>query len=72
MRYQTFDEWAAEGYHVVRGERSLIRNPMGVPLFAECQVEANDAGFDPMPNIDSLFDCGDSDDPLDNDPYLYT
>lgn len=71
MRYLTFDQWRAEGYSVMYGERSHKRGLLGEALFNEMQVQEIDGGsFDPMAEIDSLFDA-DSDDPL-GDPFLFT
>jgi hypothetical protein len=34
----TYDQWKADGYQVVRGEKATGRNADGVPTFTEDQV----------------------------------
>jgi len=36
---KTFQEWKDQGYHVVKGEKSVSRNEAGVSLFSRNQVE---------------------------------
>lgn len=37
MKFKTYDEWLAAGYHVVKGEKSHRRS-FGKPVFSEKQV----------------------------------
>lgn len=37
----SYDEWAASGYHVIKGQKSQLRDIEGVPQFTKDQVEAN-------------------------------
>jgi hypothetical protein len=38
MKWNTFDGWFEEGYGVKKGEKSVLRQPDGKPLFNENQV----------------------------------
>lgn len=42
MKWQTFEEWKAEGFYVRKGEKSVLKQPDGVSLFNEEQVEEDD------------------------------
>jgi hypothetical protein len=39
MKYKTFQEWKDEGFHVIKGEKSKIRNKHGKCLFSKNQVK---------------------------------
>ena len=43
--WNTYDGWAAEGYHVRRGEKSRKRIN-GVPVFSFDQVDEDELDFD--------------------------
>lgn len=38
---KTFKEWKAEGYHVMKGQKSTGRNTQGEATFSQKQVERN-------------------------------
>ncbi|QDP62324.1 MAG: hypothetical protein Unbinned8472contig1000_24 [Prokaryotic dsDNA virus sp.] len=42
MTWKTFEEWKEEGYSVIKGEKSVLRDPDGVCLFNEGQVQETD------------------------------
>lgn len=37
----TFDEWKAKGYHVIKGQKATGRNSKGVATFMSSQVKEN-------------------------------
>lgn len=39
MRYKTFEQWEAQGLHVIIGEKSHKRNKADQPVFSEEQVD---------------------------------
>lgn len=38
MQWMTFDKWVESGYRVIKGQKSVLRQPDGKPLFSEEQV----------------------------------
>jgi hypothetical protein len=39
---KTYDEWKLAGFHVVKGEKSVGKNNLGIAVFSELQVERDD------------------------------
>ena len=37
--YATFDEWVAQGYYIIKGSKSTLRDPEGRSLFSRDQVD---------------------------------
>jgi hypothetical protein len=46
MKYLTFKEWAGQGYHVKKGEKSTKRDDKGNALFSSNQVEQSLQEYD--------------------------
>lgn len=47
--YRTYNEWKAQRYHVMKGQKSHKRNDKGQALFSQDQVELNeDWDLDPL------------------------
>lgn len=44
--WKTYDEWASEGYHVNRGEKSTQRDVTGRALFSRMQVSFDEDSDD--------------------------
>ena len=63
MEEKTYEQWKAEGYHVLKGMKSRNKNSEGVALFTYMQVERNKSRY----CYGNLED--DMDDNLEDDPY---
>lgn len=55
MKYFTFKEWAEQGYHVKKGEKSAKRDDKGNALFSSNQVAQSieyESGLDEFYGLD--------------------
>lgn len=41
----TFNEWKALGYHVSKGQKSMLRNAAGQAIFTKSQVDKTQRGY---------------------------
>jgi len=81
-QWHTYDEWIAMGRHVMKGQKSLRRDPKGQPVFAFEQTDATEARplqrgakpdhFDDCREPHGFTDFGNEDQDPFQDSWLFT